>query len=624
MRRKSRIKFDNDDRGVAVYTRKSRITNKGDSIGVQFKQSADYATSQLSLPEDYEFLRYEDKGLSGYYSDRPDFQRLLHDIEMGKIRAVACYKLDRISRKTSDLMKLLEFFERYNVTLLVCSNNINTQISTSKIIIQVLAIIAEFERDILTERIQDNLMELAKDGRWMGGTTPTGFTAQRVSTGSGRNKSAISFLVPIPEEKQLVQKLFSYFLKTRSLNSTAKELNKEYSTKKGAQFTVLAVKDILKNPIYCTADERAYHYFLENGANLFGDIREFNGEHGISAYNKTDQYKIEDDNSTFMHPRFVTGREDKPIEAWIVSVGKHEGIIPSSTWIDAQGLLKAIAERYNRPHRKTNALLSGVLYCPLCGKPLRVVPESNRWSHGKPRFKYVCPGFRKKTCTFKAVDGVQMDEFIVEQLSKLSDQKSPYYRELASTKFTHLLRADTGELEYQETEKAVEQIKSEIAAQVRNMRQADSNIRKYIQEDIEELSKELEKKEQILIRLRQEKNGDAHMTEEIADMKKRLLSFRAFADGATPEVLVTLIQTLVERIYIVYDNEIAKCHVFVKGCAAEEYSELLGPADYISICAVFSLPASVCDCDRYREHHPHPQRRSAAAFVPPHHGGSGP
>ena len=49
------------------------------------------------------------------------------------------------------------------------------------------------------------------------------------------------------------------------------------------------------------------------------------------------------------------------------------------------------------------------------------------------------------------------------------------------------------------------------------------------------------------------------MTEEIADMKKRLLSFRAFADGATPEVLVTLIQTLVERIYIVYDNEIAIC-----------------------------------------------------------------
>ena len=144
--------------------------------------------------------------------------------------------------------------------------------------------------------------------------------------------------------------------------------------------------------------------------------------------------------------------------------------------------------------RRASALLSGVLYCPLCGKPLRVVPESNRWSNGKPCFKYVCPGFRKKTCTFKAVDGVQMDEFIVEQLSKLSDQKSPYYSELASTKFTHLLRADTGELEYHETKKAIERTQAAIAAQVRNMRQADSNIRKYIQEDIEELSKELEKK----------------------------------------------------------------------------------------------------------------------------------
>lgn len=189
MKRKARIQSGIDDRLVAIYARKSRITNKGDSIGVQFKQSADYAINQLSLPEDYDFAKYEDKELSGYYSDRPDFQRLLPDIDMGKIKAVACYKLDRISRKTSDLMRLLEYFERHDVTLLVCSNNINTQISTSKIIIQVLAIIAEFQRDILTERIQDNLMELAKDGRWLGGKTPTGFSSKRVTTGSGKNKS---------------------------------------------------------------------------------------------------------------------------------------------------------------------------------------------------------------------------------------------------------------------------------------------------------------------------------------------------------------------------------------------------------------------------------------------------
>ena len=67
---KKQRKIEKDNRGVAIYARKSRITNKGDSIGVQFKQCADYAKKELGLDEDYEVLQYEDKGLSGYFSDR--------------------------------------------------------------------------------------------------------------------------------------------------------------------------------------------------------------------------------------------------------------------------------------------------------------------------------------------------------------------------------------------------------------------------------------------------------------------------------------------------------------------------------------------------------------------------
>lgn len=72
MKRKARIQAGIDDRLVAIYARKSRITNKGDSIGVQFKQSADYAVNQLSLPEDYEFISRGQR-LERYYSDRPGF-----------------------------------------------------------------------------------------------------------------------------------------------------------------------------------------------------------------------------------------------------------------------------------------------------------------------------------------------------------------------------------------------------------------------------------------------------------------------------------------------------------------------------------------------------------------------
>lgn len=616
MRKRNRLQAGEDMRAVAIYARKSRITNKGDSIGVQFKQSGDYAINQLSLPEDYPFLNYEDKGLSGYYSDRPDFQRLLHDIDRGKIRAVACYKLDRISRKTSDLMRLLEYFEKHNVTLLVCSNNINTQISTSKIIIQVLAIIAEFERDILTERIQDNLMELAKDGRWMGGTTPTGFEAKRVTTGSGKNKSAVSFLVTIPEEKQIIKKLFSIFLATRSLNATATILNQDYTTKNGAAFTTLAVKDILKNPIYCTADETSYQYLLDQGANMCGNPEDYNGMHGLSAYNKTDQMILEDDNSTFFNPKFVRATERKPIEQWIVSVGQHEGFIPSVKWIAAQRLLADIAERYNRPHRKTNALLSGVLRCPLCGRPLRVVPESNRWTNGKPRFKYVCPGFRKKECHFKAVDGVEMDEYIVEKLAELSNEHSEYYREVFLAKLSALLHSDPTEAEYRNISQKIDKLQADIAAQVRNLREADASIRKFIQEDIASMSQELQKQESALQSMREERGDKQKISSELEIVRQSLISFSGFAKTATPEVLVTLIQSLVDRIYVVTDNNITRCHIYLKGCVDEDYSEIIGVADYISLCAILIPVATLmCDCDRGRERHSHLCRGATAYFL---------
>ena len=183
---KKQRKVEKDNRGVAIYARKSRITNKGDSIGVQFKQCADYAKKELGLDEEYEFLQYEDKGLSGYFSDRPDFLRMLHDVQNGKIKAIVCYKLDRVGRKTADLIRLMDFLEMYHVNLLICSNGINTASGLYKIFIQIFAVIAEFERDTLTERIVDNMMELAKDGRWLGGIQcATGFGSIRIAVQHG-------------------------------------------------------------------------------------------------------------------------------------------------------------------------------------------------------------------------------------------------------------------------------------------------------------------------------------------------------------------------------------------------------------------------------------------------------
>ena len=105
-----------------------------------------------------------------------------------------------------------------------------------------------------------------------------------------------------------------------------------------------------------------YDYFIDHDGNVFGDMIEFDGTHGLSAYNKTDQEKYEGSDSTFISPKYVQTIESKPVSEWIIAVGKHEGFIPSEQWIEVQELLDAIAEKYNRPHRKINALLAGLAH----------------------------------------------------------------------------------------------------------------------------------------------------------------------------------------------------------------------------------------------------------------------
>lgn len=590
-----------DNRGIAIYARKSRVTNKGDSIGVQFKQCAEYAKRELSLDDDYTFMNYEDKGLSGYYSDRPNFQRMLHDIEMGKIRAIVCYKLDRVGRRTSDLLRLLDFLEKHKVDLLICSNNINTASGVSKIFIQIFAVVAEFERDTLTERITDNMMELAKDGRWLGGNTPTGFSVKRVTTGSGKNKSAYSYLESIPEEKAMLQKLFAVFAELRSIKKAADKMNElGYITKQGAKFNASTIRLLLRNPVYCVADENAYNYFYNNGGGLCEELSAFDGQHGISAYNKTDQEKFEDADSTFINPKFVQTLSSKPVSEWIISVGRHEGFIPSRQWIDTQNMLDAIAEKHNRPHRKTNALLSGLVYCPFCGKRLRVISESNRWTNGKPRFKYVCPGFREDNCQFKAVDGVLLDEFVVQQLSNLADEDSEYFVKLLNQKASDIFSNSQNEREITGLKKKKSQLETAISNQVRNMRDISEDLKRFVQDDIKDLTEELREVEALLTKLEDSRRSQMYAIRDIEEIKERLLSFGEYAKDAQPDVLVTLIHTFVERIYIADENDERYCHIFIKGCSKEDYDDFFRATGYIEKNennGIITEKLPVCDSD---------------------------
>ncbi len=250
-------------------------------------------------------------------------------------------------------------------------------------------------------------------------------------------------------------------------------------------------------------------------------------------------------------------------------------------WIETQELLDAIAEKYNRPHRKTNALLAGIVHCPCCGKRLSVIPESNRWTNGKPRFKYVCPGYRKKTCNFKAVDGVLLDEFIVQQLSDMSDENSEYFKEILEIKIEEILEQSSTSQEYATLKRKREKLQTDIAAQTRNMREVDESIRCYLQDDIQSMSEELRETERTLSKLEESRKNSMVAIRDLEQTKERLLSFAEYAKDAQPEVLVTLIQTIVERIYIVDRDDERFCHIFIKGCTGEDYTGFFQTAGYI-------------------------------------------
>ena len=263
-------------------------------------------------------------------------------------------------------------------------------------------------------------------------------------------------------------------------------------------------------------------------------------------------------------------------------------------------MLDDIAEKYNRPHRKTNALLAGLVYCPHYGKRLRVISESNRWTNGKPRFKYVCPGYRVGECTFRAVDGVLLDEFVVQQFSHLADEDSEYFEKLLNQKASDIFCSSQNEKELSDLRKKKAQLETAIANQVKNLREADNSLKRFIQEDVKALTDELSETETLLQKLEDIRQSQMYAIRDIEEIKERLLSFGKYAENAAPVVLVTLIQTFVERIYITDENDERHCHIFIKGCSKEDYDDFFRATGYIENTQETGTVTSVlpvCDSD---------------------------
>lgn len=126
-----------------------------------------------------------------------------------------------------------------------------------------------------------------------------------------------------------------------------------------------------------------------------------------------------------------------------------------------------------------------------------------------------------------------------------------------------------------------EKLQTDIVAQTRNMREVDESIRCYLQDDIQAMSEELRETERMLFKLEENRKNSMVAVRNLEQTKESLISFAEYVKDAQSEVMATLIQTIVERIYIVDKDDERFCHIFIKGCTDEDYTGFFQTAGYI-------------------------------------------
>jgi DNA invertase Pin-like site-specific DNA recombinase len=162
----------------AIYTRKSSeegLEQNFNSLDAQREACEAYIASQKHegwniLPE-----MYDDGGYSGGTIERPAFQRLLVDVGEGKIDVVVVYKVDRLTRSLSDFAKIVEIFDKRNVSFVSVTQQFNTTTSMGRLTLNILLSFAQFEREVTGERIRDKFAASKKKGMWMGGLPSLGY-----------------------------------------------------------------------------------------------------------------------------------------------------------------------------------------------------------------------------------------------------------------------------------------------------------------------------------------------------------------------------------------------------------------------------------------------------------------
>ncbi len=540
---------------IAIYSRKSKFTGKGESIENQISLCRDYIARTIPEATDSDIYVYEDEGFSAKNLDRPQFRRMMESAKKQPFDYVVVYRLDRISRNVGDFAKLIEELNSMHTAFICIKEQFDTSTPMGRAMMNIAAVFAQLERETIAERIGDNIVYLARTGRWLGGVTPLGYTAEQIQIKDEEGKTRSAYkLTQNPDEVKIVRTIYQKYLEFQSITKVRTWLiQHDYKTREGCDFGVSAIRSALRNPVYCPADEAAYEHFKNIGSTVCFDREEASDKNGIMPFFRTSQ----------------EGTKNKQTSAdeWYIAKGKHKPVVTSEEWLRVQSLLAANASKtFYRPGRNEVSLLTGIVRCAQCGSIMRprVNSNSRNLPDGTRTFSYMCTlkeTSHKSRCNMKNINGNLLDKLVCEELRKYRTVDSLVGEQLDKIVGDISQDADDNSVRLSDLKRSLASRKEKIANLIDNLsRSAGSQVLvEYTTQEIERLDAEVKSLEQEIEDLSFIDDVHNERRQQIDEMISRIASFDAAFEDLTFAEKQDYMHSIIEKVE--WDGENA--HIFL-------------------------------------------------------------
>ncbi len=499
-----------ETRRCAIYTRKSTsvgLEQDFNSLDAQREACSAYIQRQPGWILTDE--RYADGGFTGANIERPSFQRLLADIEAGKIDVVVVYKVDRLSRSLLDFAKLMERFGAAGASFVSVTQNFSTADAMGRLTLNMLMSFAEFEREMIGERTRDKIAAQRRRGKWTGGTVPLGYGVE------GKR------LVVNDLEAVLVREVFSLYLQQRSTVAVARVLNEaSHSTKRhvaasgrlreARRWTKADVTRILRNPVYAG--------YMRSHGELYD--------------------------------------------------GENDPIIDRKMFSKVHGLLEEAARPTKERGRNADYVLRGLLRCACCGSAF--TPASTR--KGRTEYRYYRCVKRdkegKEACSSCPLPAGAIEEYVIERLREAVAAGSLASEVEASVKERLKGRRKDLMTERKKLPAQIAALSTEGRRQLDTMADVDGVARRLADERLQGLGNELGRCESRLATVERELGAIKTTELESSWVARCVNDFSAIWDVLTPENRGRLLRAVVQRVEV--DEPANKVKVFMVDLCAEQ------------------------------------------------------